>query len=105
MRSLHWKEVVAWAAAIVLVLIGASILLAILFSPVETASFGWFAYAPLSASTFVPDNAVLVPRTAIAGAVALTLGLTAAGVLTGWRLGKRAARPDASGGGSSPTSH
>ncbi len=41
----------------------------------QTATFGWFAYAPLSGTAFSPDGAVVVGCGAIAGAAAVALGV------------------------------
>lgn len=54
----------------------------------QQASFGWFAYAPLSAATFAATGVFLGP-TAIAGLVALVVGVGLAAFAAGWMLARR----------------
>lgn len=68
------------------VLLLAGILLAIL-TPVTIASFGWFAYAPLSAATFVPGLG-MQPGFVI-GLVLGALGLLGIGFGLGWLFAVR----------------
>lgn len=55
----------------------------------EPASFGWFAYAPLSDTTFVADGLHLVSTTSLVGAGLLVVGLLALSAWFGYRLGTR----------------
>ena len=58
-------------------------------SSTDTASFGWFAYQPLSRAAFFPGSlVVLTPLTAAAIAVAVA-GLVGLGVIAGFLLGRR----------------
>ena len=56
----------------------------------QTASFGWFAYAPLSQGTFRPAVAFLSP-TVIGGLTALVVGVALAAFAAGWMLARRRA--------------
>lgn len=79
------REVIAWTAAGVLVLVGVATTIIGLLTPV---SF-WFAYQPLAAATIAPGgDAVYLSRTTAIGLAVLTLGLLALALLTGWRLAK-----------------
>ncbi len=49
------------------------------------ASFGWFAYAPLSGETFVPPR----PWTQTLGLVSLGAGLLVLGFVAGWAVARR----------------
>ncbi|MGZ0712388.1 hypothetical protein ACWPKO_29030 (plasmid) [Coraliomargarita sp. W4R53] len=85
------QEVVAWVVAGVLVLAGAITLIVGLSSP-PTASFGWFAYQPLSGATIGMTNpGSLLPPAVMAGAALCALGLIMLAFLAGWRLAFRAA--------------
>ena len=48
---------------------------AIVIAEAQSASFGWFAYAPLPGTVFNPDGAMVVSWGAIAGAAAVALGI------------------------------
>lgn len=85
-------------AALVPVLAVALMLLGVLLvlagtNPVGTgaASFGWFAYAPLSNTTFLPlgDVTLLGPGGA-AGIIAVIAGLVLLAFWSGYRTGRRA---------------
>ncbi|WKK72432.1 hypothetical protein Q0F99_05600 [Rathayibacter oskolensis] len=56
-----------------------------------TAGFGWFAYAPLSATTFSPDAVVLTRGVATAWALA-ALGALLLAFSAGWSLALRRER-------------
>ncbi|MGA1835709.1 hypothetical protein VD659_02140 [Herbiconiux sp. 11R-BC] len=70
-------------AAVVLMVAG---VIAIVISTSQDASFGWFAYAPLSGTVFTPHAALVVGRGAVAGAVVAVLGLAALAFWGGYRL-------------------
>ena len=53
--------------------------------PGDQASFGWYAYAPLSDSTFIPPDG-LSPRNQI-GVVVFVVGLVVLAFGAGWMLG------------------
>ncbi|TWH33805.1 hypothetical protein [Isoptericola variabilis] len=50
------------------------------------ASFGWFAYAPLSETTFVPSPHPLLLTALAVGAVGVLLVGVAVGIVVGRRL-------------------
>lgn len=78
----------------VLAIVGA-ILLA---SPGPPASFGWFAYVPLSSTSFVPAPWFSTPVHTV-GAVLLMAGAGAFLFCLGWGVGRRShSRPDLSPG-------
>ena len=58
--------------------------------PGGSASFGWFAYAPLSNTTFLPSGVLLTPQSQI-GIVLLIIGLALLAFGAGWVLGQRQA--------------
>ncbi|MFD1714131.1 hypothetical protein ACFSBZ_06580 [Amnibacterium flavum] len=72
--------------AIVLVVVGAGVLIAVATEPV---SFGWTAYAPLSETTFTPVVRGLESRNGILGAVLLVIGLMGLAFWAGLRVGAR----------------
>jgi len=80
------------AAAVVLVLLvvlGVALVAAAAWLASRPTSFGWFAYAPASGTSFVPQGAYPPGTTAaLAGAGALLLGLAG-----GFVLGRRS-RPE-----------
>ncbi|MEJ5867284.1 hypothetical protein WDV85_05935 [Pseudokineococcus sp. 5B2Z-1] len=92
--------------AVVRVLVVVAVLLVVAGSSVAatapTASFGWFAHAPLSEEVYEPpslaDGAPLVPLPLLlggqqlVGAGLVVLGLVVAGVGLGVRLGRRLPR-------------
>ena len=53
-----------------------------------SASFGWFAYAPLSSVTFTPDGTFLNSQQ-LMGLVVGVLGLLLVAFSAGWSLGVR----------------
>ena len=75
-------EVVGWAIAALLVVIGLTVAVVAMVNPVTT---GWFAYAPLSGSISVGTDGVIVPRSAIVGVVVLVVGLIGLSYLAGRR--------------------
>lgn len=56
--------------------------------PSGQASFGWFAYAPLSRTAFVPTG-TLLSQLDLAGLALLVIGLVALAFSAGWALGRR----------------
>jgi heme/copper-type cytochrome/quinol oxidase subunit 1 len=74
-----------WTAVLAMV-VGAGMILWVLTRPVGYASFGWFAYAPLSDTTFVPGSSRLVVMWVLFGLGALLVGL-GGGFLIGRRRG------------------
>ncbi len=67
---------------------GAIILtLALMTLPSSAASFGWFAYAPLSDAVFVPSGVIAIPMWGLGG-----LGLLVGGVIAiSYLFGRRSA--------------
>ncbi|MCT9821024.1 hypothetical protein N3K63_12115 [Microbacterium sp. W1N] len=57
--------------------------------PTQTASFGWFAYQPLAAATFVPESLVILTPLAAAAGMFAVAGLVGLGVIGGFLLGRR----------------
>lgn len=70
---------------------GAAILArALLLIPVSpSASFGWFAYAPLSDAVFVPSGVIALPTWALAGVGLLVAGVVAISYMIGKRSGSK----------------
>ena len=92
---------------VALVVLGVGLLLAALWVASRPTSFGWFAYAPVSGTTFVPVGAYPPGAAALlAGAGALLVGGA-----VGFVLGRRRAAPsqetsapsDGPGPGSAPS--
>ncbi|MEV8176813.1 hypothetical protein ACWGRS_02740 [Cellulosimicrobium funkei] len=74
---------------VALVVLGVGLLLAALWVASRPTSFGWFAYAPVSGTTFVPVGAYPPGAAALlAGAGALLVGGA-----VGFVLGRRRAAP------------
>jgi hypothetical protein len=76
-----------WAVLLVLVLAAAAVAVGVwlLMQPAAPSSFGWFAYSPMSDTTFTPAHDAVDP---------LGLGLVVVGALTlgglgGYTLGGR----------------
>jgi heme/copper-type cytochrome/quinol oxidase subunit 1 len=82
MRRLVTTVLVPLLAAAVM----AAGLVAIVASTPQSASFGWFAYAPLSATVFSPTGAIVIGWGSIAGAAAVALGLAALAFWAGFTL-------------------
>jgi len=70
-------------AAVAVVIAG---VVAIVIAAPQSASFGWFAYAPLSGTVFNPDGAMVVSWGAIAGAAAVALGLAGLAFWAGFTI-------------------
>ncbi|AZC12870.1 hypothetical protein [Microbacterium sp. ABRD28] len=87
MRRMPVGLVIAAIIAGVLVLGG--VILYIAGSSAGTASFGWFAYQPISGAAFFPSSlVVLTPLTATGAAIAIA-GLIGFGVIAGFIVGRR----------------
>lgn len=57
----------------------------------QPVSFGWFAYAPLSNSSYMPAFSAVVAMPTEAAAL-LAIGVVLVAAWVGFRLGRRAAR-------------
>ena len=73
---------------IILGAVAAVIGFVLLLLPSSQASFGWFAYAPLSNRTFFPSGLLLSPTNQI-GTALFIVGLTMLAFGAGWLLGQR----------------
>lgn len=62
----------------------------LLMVPTRPPTIGWFAYQPLSETTFLPTAAVLEPLK-VAGTVVGTIGLLVLAFAGGWAFGRREA--------------
>ncbi len=71
--------------AILMVLLGTAIILV----AGSEASFGWFAYAPLSNTTFLPEGMVYLGASSRAGMGLCGAGLVVLAFWTGYRTGRR----------------
>jgi heme/copper-type cytochrome/quinol oxidase subunit 1 len=60
-----------------------------IYGATKPRAYGWFAYAPLSETTFHPESFVLVDPWAIAGLVLLVAGLLVLAFTAGYRMGGR----------------
>lgn len=58
-------------------------------APPPSATFGWFAYAPLAEATFSPGGNHIVSTGMIVGLVVLVAGLVGLAFSTGFVLGHR----------------
>ncbi|TFD04842.1 hypothetical protein E3T25_04830 [Cryobacterium sandaracinum] len=87
-NSSLWRRVSV--SMVVLGTVAAVIGLVLLLVPSDQASFGWFAYAPLSNTTFSPIGLQLSPRSQI-GIALFIVGLAVLAFGAGWMLGQRQA--------------
>ena len=87
---------VATVVLAALVLLGVALLLAAAWLAGRPTSSGWFAYAPLSDTTFVPSGAFPVGSTALLAAAGALLVGGAVGFVVGRRSGPTAAVGDTS---------
>jgi heme/copper-type cytochrome/quinol oxidase subunit 1 len=55
----------------------------------QPVSFGWFATAPLSGTTFTPGGVHLVSTATLVGAAVLVVGLLLLAAWTGYRMAVR----------------
>lgn len=69
--------------------------LVLIFTPVSSASFGWFAYVPGSTEVFAPTATLLAPLHQT-GLVIGVIGLVLVAFGTGWWCGLRRGRPNPS---------
>ncbi|TQK20546.1 hypothetical protein FBY40_3083 [Microbacterium sp. SLBN-154] len=77
------------AAIISGLLVLGGVILYVAGSSAGMASFGWFAYQPISGAAFFPSSlVVLTPLTAAGVAIAIA-GLLGFGVIAGFLLGRR----------------
>ena len=74
------------AVGSVLSVVGVVVLVVASARPV---SFGWFAYAPLSDTTFTADGVNLFSTASLVGAVVLVIGLLVLAAGLGYRRGVR----------------
>lgn len=72
--------------AIVAVIVGTGIVVTTRSQP---ASFGWFAYAPLSSTIFIPDGVHIISTGGLVGAAVLAVGLIALAFWAGLRVAHR----------------
>jgi hypothetical protein len=86
MQRMPASLLVALILAGVLVVTGA---LVILLAPQASASFGWFAYQPLSDAVFFPGGFIVLTQTAIVGGVLAIVGLIGLAAVVGFALGRR----------------
>lgn len=80
------RELIGWVAAAGLVLTGVVVLIVALNRP---RSFGWFAYAPLSETSYMPGASGSTLALTALGIVLLILGLVGTGFLAGLQVGRR----------------
>ncbi|MBO0595336.1 hypothetical protein I2485_11240 [Nesterenkonia sp. E16_7] len=80
------RELLGWAAAAGLVIAGVIVLRHTMTRPV--ASFGWFAYAPLTDTTYSPGTSGATLAITAGGMLLLIIGL----LVTGFLAGRRVAR-------------
>ena len=73
---------------VVLGAVAAVIGLVLVLVPSDQTSFGWFAYAPLSNTTFSPIGLQLSPRSQI-GIALFIVGLVVLAFGASWMLGQR----------------
>ncbi|MFG6401203.1 hypothetical protein [Microbacterium sp. P04] len=88
------RGILGWVIAGALLVAGA---VTIIVGGMTPVSFGWFAYQPLSNTTYaMGGDAFVLSRTTAAGVAVFTLGLLVLSFLAGRRLGRRqAAEPSA----------
>ncbi|MGO4192859.1 hypothetical protein AB4Y67_14445 [Arthrobacter sp. YAF17] len=87
-RATRLARVAVPLVALALILAG----IVLLSVPVQQESFGWFAYAPLSQQTFVPQGMLIMDREKWAGVVLTGAGLLALTFWSGFRAGRRSRR-------------
>lgn len=87
-RTTPLARVAVPLAALALILAG----IVLLSVPVRQESFGWFAYAPLSQQTFVPQGMLIMDREKWTGVVLTGVGLLALTFWSGFRAGRRSRR-------------
>ncbi|MCS5716137.1 hypothetical protein NVV95_16445 [Herbiconiux sp. CPCC 205716] len=60
----------------------------VVVSTPQSASFGWFAYAPLSGTMFSPAGAVVIGWGSVLGAIVVAGGIAGLAFWAGWMLGR-----------------
>ncbi len=80
------KELISWVAAVALTVSGIVTLLAAME---QQTRFGWFAYAPLSDTTYAHAPSTTFATLDVLGIVLLGLGLLAVGFLSGMGFARR----------------
>lgn len=80
-----WLRRAGLALAGIAVLIGIILMLL----PAEQRTVGWFAYQPLSHTTFVPDAGIVLSPRSILGIVLAALGALVLAFYAGWLLALR----------------
>lgn len=85
--TVSWRSRAPWLVATVLVIAGAVLL--VLGAPTDmSASFGWFAYAPLAMQSYSPTG-IPLSVTSLTGLLVAALGSVALAFLTGRWIGRR----------------
>jgi hypothetical protein len=84
----RWKRLVAPLVAVSMIVAGAVIALP------KPREVGWFAYAPLSNETFIPDQFFVVDSGAGIGYVLIGVGMVMLGFWSGYQMGSSRRRPE-----------
>jgi drug/metabolite transporter (DMT)-like permease len=79
-------------ALIILGAISCVIGVVLILLPDNSASFGWFAYAPLNDTVFVPPSGILTPRSQL-GILWALIGVALLAFGSGWAFGLRQPAP------------
>lgn len=88
MESHKKRDTIILTIASVATVAGAIILIvALLTAPAPEATFGWFAYAPLSDAVFVPGGLLVFPTWALGGVGLFVAGAVAISYMIGRRSG------------------
>jgi heme/copper-type cytochrome/quinol oxidase subunit 1 len=80
------------ALLVVLILSGVLVVGGVVLVAVSSqtpASFGWFAYQPMSGSLFAPGGFVVLTQPAIVGAFVAGVGVVGLSAATGFMVGRR----------------
>jgi len=80
------RELIGWVAAVGMIVVGIVILAVAMH---QQTHFGWFAYAPLSDTTYSPDPFASIVALTIIGEALIGLGLLAVGFLSGLKFARR----------------
>lgn len=87
---MHRMSVRAVIAVIIFgVLLIGSVIVFIAAAPAATASFGWFAYQPLAAQTYLPGVIVVLSPLMLTAATIGVAGLVGLSVMAGYGIGQR----------------
>ena len=81
-------RIIVMLVALAVIIVGVIITVSSLFSPVESASFGWFAYQPLANEVFMSGLGA-TNSMAVLGASITAVGLVALSFTLGWHLAVR----------------